>query len=427
MQGTNGLSQQERVDSGPKGGSMRKRVSMIVAGFALVLSACGSSSADTTPSPQAPITIGVSVSLSGDFSTDGKALEQGYDLWMQDVNKKGGLLGHQVTMKYVDDASSQQQVVTNYTSLITQDKVALVFGPSSSLLTIPASTVTDRFGYAFPEPAGGGPAVFTRGLKSIFFVQPAAVEDNLVSYTKWLLGLPSGQRPKTAAYATQDDPFTQPQVDKAKGLLEAGGITAASYKVYPAEATSWDSLALTVVNSKADVVILGTQEPDAVAFIKVFQQQHYNPKSLIETTGPDQGKDFADKVGAATEGVMVPAGWTAAATAYGNSQFVSEFIAKYGGKAGDISADADEAYSVGQVVERVATRSNSIENSKLITALHSGTYQTIQGPMSFDSTGKPQGGVGVYIEQWQSGQAVFVYPPTVAGSNKPEYPKPNWP
>ena len=119
---------------------MRKPVSMIAAGFALVLSACGSSTANTTASPQAPITIGVSVSQSGDFSTDGKALVQGYDLWMQDVNKKGGLLGHQVSMKYVDDASSQQQVVTNYTTLINQDHVALVFGPFSSLLTIPAST-----------------------------------------------------------------------------------------------------------------------------------------------------------------------------------------------------------------------------------------------------------------------------------------------
>jgi branched-chain amino acid transport system substrate-binding protein len=408
---------------------MRKPVSMIVAGFALVLSACGSSTANTTASPQAPITIGVSVSLSGDFSSDGKALEQGYDLWMQDVNKKGGLLGHQVSMKYVDDASSQQQVVTNYTTLINQDHVALVFGPFSSLLTIPASTVTDRYGYAFPEPAGGGPAVFNRGLKSIFFVQPAAVEDNLVSYTKWLLALPTGQRPKTAAYATQDDPFTQPQVDKAKALLEAGGITTPSggYKVYPAEATSWDAIALQMIHANADVVILGTQIADAVAFIKVFQQQHFNPKSLIETTGPDQGKDFSDKVGSADEGVMVPAGWTSGATAYGNSQFVSEFIAKYGGTAGGISADAAEAYSVGQVVEQAAKKANSIENSKLITALHSGTYQTIQGPMSFDSTGKPQGGVGVYIEQWQSGQAVFVYPPTVAGTNKPEYPKPNWP
>ena len=100
-------------------------------------------------------------------------------------------------MKYVDDASSTQQVVTNYQNLITVDKVALVFGPFSSLLTIPASTVVARYGYAFPEPAGGGPSVFNRGLTNLFFVQPAAVEDNLVSYTQFLLGLPAGQRPAT--------------------------------------------------------------------------------------------------------------------------------------------------------------------------------------------------------------------------------------
>ncbi len=45
--------------------------------------------------------------------------------------------------------------------------------------------------------------------------------------------------------------------------------------------------------------------------------------------------------------------------------------------------------------------------------------------MSFDSSGKPQGGVGVYIEQWQGGAAKFVYPTSVAAA-KPEYPKPNW-
>src|SRR2546430_13200637 len=209
---------------------------MIAAGFALVLSACGTSGGTSgSPPASTPITIGVSVSLSGDFSGDGKALQQGYDLWAQDVNAKGGLLGHRVTMKYVDDASSTQQVVTNYQTLITQDKVALVFGPFSSLLTIPASVVTDRYGYAFAEPAGGGPKVFEKGLHSIFFVQPAAVEDNLVSYTKGLLSLPSGQRPKTAAYATRDDPVPQPQGEKANHLLEAARVTTALYQGCPHE------------------------------------------------------------------------------------------------------------------------------------------------------------------------------------------------
>jgi len=402
----------------------RRLMTAAVAALGMTAMACGGTT-NTPTTPAAPITIGVSISQSGDFSGDGKALKQGYDLWAQDVNKAGGLNGHQVTMKYVDDASSTQQVVTNYQNLITTDKVALVFGPFSSLLTIPASTVVDRYGYAFPEPAGGGPHVFDRGLKSVFFVQPAAVEDNLVSYTKWLLALPSGQRPASAAYATQDDPFTQPQVDKAKSLLEAGGIKTAYYKVYPAETTDFTPLALAVASSKADAVILGTQLPDAVAFAKTFIQQHYNPKTLIETTGPDQGAQFSDKLGANTDGIMVPAGWTADAKAYGNDKFVAEFIAAYGGTAADISADAAEAYSVGQVVDQATKKANSIDNQKLIDALHSGTYNTIQGPMSFDATGKPQGGVGVYIEQWQSGKAIFVYPTTVAAA-KPEYPKNNW-
>jgi branched-chain amino acid transport system substrate-binding protein len=196
--------------------------------------------------------------------------------------------------------------------------------------------------------------------------------------------------------------------------------------VYPAETTDWTALALNVVNSHADAVILGTQEPDAVAFVKTFIQQHFNPKTIIETTGPDQGADFANKVGVAnTEGIMVPAGWTPDAKAYGNQTFVNAFVAKFGGKPGDISADSAEAYSVGQVVEQAAKKANSIKNSDLINALHSGTYNTIQGPMSFDSSGKPHSSAGVYIEQWQNGQAIFVYPPSVATA-QPEYPKPNW-
>jgi branched-chain amino acid transport system substrate-binding protein len=318
---------------------MRRALIATVAGAGLALTACGSGTATATPSPGAPITIGVSVSLTGDFSSDGPALEKGYDLWAEDVNKKGGLNGHQVTMKYVDDASSTTQVVTNYQNLISSDKVALVFGPYSSLLTKPAATVVDRLGYAFPEPAGGAPSVFALKLHSLFFVQPAAIEDNLVSYTNWLLSLPADQRPKTAAYATEDDPFTQPQIDKAKGLLEAAGIQTVSYKVYPAETTDFTPLALKVASSKADAVILGTQVPDAIAFVKTFIQQHYNPKTVIETAGPDQGSSYSDKLGANTEGIMVPAGWTSGAQAYGNPTFVAEYVSKYGGTAADISAD----------------------------------------------------------------------------------------
>jgi branched-chain amino acid transport system substrate-binding protein len=404
---------------------MRRALIASVAGLGLALVSCGPTTGTATPSPGAPITIGVSVSLTGDFSSDGKSLVQGYDLWAQDIKAKGGLLGHHVTMKYVDDASSTTQVVTNYQNLISSDKVDLVFGPYSSLLTIPASAVVDRLGYAFPEPAGGAPSVFNAGHKNLFFVQPAAIEDNLVSYTQWVLSLPADQRPTTAAYATEDDPFTQPQIDKARSLLEAAGVKTVYYHVYPAETTDFTPLALHVASSNADAVILGTQVPDAIAFVKTFITQHYNPKTLIETAGPDQGATFSDKLGANTEGIMVPAGWTASSTAYGNPIFVSEFIAKYGGTAADMSADAAEAYSVGQVVDQAATKAGSIDNQKLIDAMHTGTYQTVQGPIGFDAIGKPTGGVGVFVEQWLNGSAVFVYPSSVA-AGQPEYPKRSW-
>jgi branched-chain amino acid transport system substrate-binding protein len=401
----------------------RKLLGSVVAMAATVLVACGGGAG--AQGGQKPIVIGVSVSLSGDFSGDGKALEQGYQLWADDVNAAGGLLGRKVEFKFVDDDSSTQQVVTNYQDLITADHVDLTFGPFSSLLTIPASTVAARYGYAFPEPAGGGPQVFSRGLRNLFFVQPAPVEDNLVSYVHWLLSLPAGERPATAAYATQDDPFTKPQLDKARQLLEAAGIRTVYSTVYPAETSDYTPLALAVAQSHADVVLLGTQLPDAVAFVQTFIQQHYNPRSIVETTGPDQGAQFSDKVGLAnTEGIMVPSGWWSSARTYQNAHFVKEFIAKYGGNPGSISADAAEAYSVGQVVAEAVSRIHSIDNAKLIQALHAGTFDTVQGKMSFDSAGRPQG-QGTFLVQWQHGQTVPVYPTAIAIA-RPEYPKPAW-
>ena len=133
-----------------------------------VLAACSSSASSSTststsssasPSSSTPITIGASLSLTGDFSTDGINYEHGYELWASDVNAHGGLLGHQVVLKILNDASSPTQVDTNYQTLFATDHVTLAFGPFSSLLTTPASSVAARYGYAFVEGAGGAPAV----------------------------------------------------------------------------------------------------------------------------------------------------------------------------------------------------------------------------------------------------------------------------
>ena len=392
----------------------------------LALMLVGCSTGGGSSSASGPITIGVSLSLSGDFSADGKAFQQGYNLWADDVNKSGGLLGRQVKLTFVNDASSPQQVTTNYQTPITQNKVDLLFGPFSTLLTKPASVIANRYGYAMVEGAGGGPSVFTQGLNNVFDVS-LPVANNLNSFAQYIAGLPAAQRPTTVAYATEDDPFTQPQVDNARKILEAAGLTTAYYKVYPAETTDFTPIAAGIINSKAQVVVTGTLLPDVSAFIQAFHQQHYNPQAIIATAGPDQGTQFLQSVGGAgvAEGIMVPNPWWPDLNAPGNAQMVSEYIAKYGGAKSDISSDVAEAYSVGQVVAQAVTQNKSLDQSKLIATLHSGTFTSVQGPVQFDNTGQNTK-LQAYLFQWQNGQFIPVYPASVA-SAPVQFPKSNWP
>src|SRR5260221_1178678 len=295
----------------------------------LVLSACGSTPTTTSNQPKTPIKIGISLSLSGDFSADGKAFQQGYQLWADTVNKNGGILGRQVQLDIISDASSTTQVVTNYQKLITVDHCDLVFGPFSTLLTKSASVVANRYGYAMLEGAGGGPSVFSRGLHNLFDVS-APVANLLVSFTQYILSLPAAQRPQTAAFATEDDPFTQPQVDTARALLEQGGVKTVSYQVYPAETTDYTPIAQKMIASNAQVIVTGTLLPDISAFIQAFRQQHYNPRAIIATAGPDQGAQFLNAVGGTKAAAcrFVPnAGWYPGINTFQNTQMVHDYLA----------------------------------------------------------------------------------------------------
>src|SRR5260370_17641742 len=110
--------------------------------ISIMLLACVACSGQASGSQSnAPIKIGISVSLSGDFSADGKTILQGYQLWADTINKKGGLLGRQVQLDILSDASSTQQVVTTYQKLITRDHVDLVFSPSPTLPPTPSPPI----------------------------------------------------------------------------------------------------------------------------------------------------------------------------------------------------------------------------------------------------------------------------------------------
>jgi branched-chain amino acid transport system substrate-binding protein len=415
-----------------------RNVAVVALALAAVvaLAACGSSSSSSSKAAsgggssgnsKSPVTIGVSLSLSGDFASDGQAFERGYQLWAADQNAKGGLMGHPVKLQILSDASSPAQVVSNYQKLIGSDKDQLVFGPFSTLLTLPSSRVAARYGYAFVEGAGGGPAVFGSGLHNVFDVS-VPVKDDLVTFAQWVASLPAGQRPKTAAYATTNDPFTQPQIPVAQNILQQAGVKTVSSKVFPAEVTDFTPIATQMASSKADVAVIGSVDvPTVSAFVHAFIQQHYDPKAFIATAGPDQGAAFVKAVGAGNQdGIFVPNGWYGGFKKADSQHMVKEYIAKYGGSPSDVNADVAEAYSVGQVTAQAVEATHGFDNKKIVNYLHSGvTLDSVQGPVKFDSTGQNTAQHTLTF-QWQKTALVQSLPTSTPGSVPPIYPKPAW-
>ena len=405
-----------------------------------VVAACSSSSSSSpgpttsssSPTTKAPILIGASLSLTGDFSADGQAFQRGYQLWASDVNASGGLLGRQVKLKILNDNSSPTQVQTNYQTLFTSDKVDLAFGPFSSLLTTPSASVAARYGYAMVEGAGGAPSVFAspanQSAHNIFDVS-LPIEDELIPFVNWVTSLPASQRPKTAAYPMADDPFADPPVQLAQKKLEALGVKTVYSKVFPAEVAAYKPQADQVASSGAQVVVLGsTDVPTVAAFMQAFQQQHFTPKVFICAAGPDQGASFTSVVGKANAaGMMVPNGWYPGYANTASQKMVQEYVAKYGGSASDVNADVAEGYAVGQVMAAAVTATKGTENAKIISYLHGGaTLSTVQGSVKFDSQGE-NGSAVAFVFQWQK-DATFkqVLPVGSAGAVPILATKPNW-
>jgi branched-chain amino acid transport system substrate-binding protein len=397
-------------------------------------SATGSASTSASGS-SAPITIGASLSLTGDFDADGQAYDQGYKLWAKDVNAAGGILGRQVKLTILDDKSDPNQVVTNYETLINTDHVDLTFGPFSSLLTAPASTVAARNGYAFVEGAGGAPSVFDTQSNEAdhnTFDVSLPVADELMPFVNYIASLGSAADKKlTAAYPSANDPFATPPVSLAQSKLQALGVQTVYSEVFPEETSSYKPAADQVAAKKPDIVVLGsTDVPTVTSFMDEFEQDHYTPKMFIAAAGPDQGAAFIKAAGAAgnATGMMVPDGWYPGYANTTSQKMVSEYVAQYGGTAAGVNADIAEAYSVGQVMDQAVTAVGSVDNAKIISYLHSGvTLQTVQGTVKFDSLGE-NANAAAFVFQWQDNGTQFnqVLPTTASGSVKIIATKPAW-
>jgi len=432
----------------------RRLAAALVTSVVVAAAVVASGSAAHARTSAGPIKIGISLSLSGDFSDSGKAAQRGYKLWRNVVNAHGGVLGRKVELIVKDDTSSPTQASTNYQNFITKDKVDLVFGPFSTLLSAPSAAVANRYGYAFIEPAGGGPAVFQEKLHNVFFTQPAPVLQSADVFVKYLLSLPKSQQPKTAAYPSLDDPFASPIADRVRTLLEKAGVKTVYKTVYPSETTDMTPIMQKIASKHPDAVIGGTQSNDAFAQVKAMIQLKFSPKFVFLTNGPNDPAEFPSKVGANNvngifstgdwfpqerspgnaafpskvgannvNGIFSTGDWFPQERSPGNAAFVKAYIKAYGGTVDTIDPTAAEAYAVGQVVQDVAKKIHSIDNKTIIATLHAGSWPTVEGVLHWNSIGEPQG--SDLLVEWVNGKLNPVFPKAVALAT-PITPKPGW-
>ena len=406
------------------------------------VAACGLSSATPTNSLLAgptgqPITVGISLPLAGPqqaggFQADGQACQIGYELWASDVNSHGGLLGRPVRLKFLNDKGDPNVTAANYRTLIKTDHVDLVLAPFSSLLTATgAAPVTSKLGYALVAGSAGAPAVYAMRLRSLFSTNVPASKQ-MVPLANYVASLPAGQRPATAAYPMVDDPFADPPVQTARGILSRAGIRTV-YSPAPYKATSSPAQlaqdARAVAQSGAQLVVLGSVDvPTVQAFVKEFIAQKYNPKMFIAAAGPDQGQAFLNAIGTGNaDGIMVPNGWFGAFPNALSHVMVQDYIAKYGGTASDINADVAESYSAGEVLAAAVAGTRSLNQQSIITWLHKNSVQTVLGAVRFGPTGENLDALqSALIFQWQPGSHFVQVLPKGLGAQAMIRVKPGW-
>ncbi len=419
--------------------------SLAVAG--LVLSACGGSSDSSEATSEAaapassaaasgdagggdcaaPLRIGISLPLTGDFSQPGGEAKKGYDAWAENINAAGGLIGRQVELVILDDASSQEQVVTDYNNLISNEKVDLLLGTFSSLLNFPASTVAENNQMVLVAPAGGSPKIFEANPTYYFFAQQATAPNQANPFVEMIAGLPDDQKPKTAAFVTQDDPFAAPVIESMQSQLEAMGVETVYSEVYPPETTNLQPFASKIADAKPDLIAQGAVFEDGVSLVKSLVQVGYSPNIMFQTSAPSNGAQFTDGIGTGNEeGIFYAVSWSEKAPTPGNAEFLATYNAQNG--EGVPAEDAADAYAAAEVlaaaVEGTSEQCGTVDNVAMKDWLHANPVTTILGDLSWDANGRPQG--DFLLGQWQSGETQIVAPAAAATTDALVMPKPAW-
>jgi branched-chain amino acid transport system substrate-binding protein len=352
-----------------------------------------------------PIKVGFSLGLTGANAPNGGQLLLALQIWRDDLNAKGGLLGRPVELIYYDDQTNPSNETTIYSKLINVDKVDLLLGPygtnqiSAALPTLAQRNLTTIGMLGTAANAG-------LHYKNYFSMIPLGPDPKReFSRGFFAVAMEQNPKPKTVAIVGNDAEFGKNATDGARENAKAAGLKIVYDERYPPTTADLTPIARAIKAANPDIVFVGAYPPNTVSFVHAAHEVGLEPKiiggdmiGLLATPlKMKMGPDMNGYLNNAEVFVPIPTF---------NFPGVKEVLAKYREQAKGKGIDpfgynfAPYGYAAGQVLAEAVEATKSLDHSKLADYMRSHEFDTVVGKVKFGKDGEwatPR----MIVTQWQ--------------------------
>jgi branched-chain amino acid transport system substrate-binding protein len=360
----------------------------------MVLASAASAQTPAKAPSGEPITIGFSMALTGSLAVNGKSGLLAMQIWAEDQNAKGGLLGRPVKLDFYDDQTNPASVPGIYTKLLDVDKVDLVVSGYGTNIAAPAMPVIIAHNMTFM-------GLFALDINEEFKYpkyfsmlpvgpdpRPAISEGffEIVKQYKDKLGL------KTMALAVGDGEATRNGADGARTNAKAAGINIVYDRTYPLTTADFSPIIRAIQATNPDIVYLSSYPNDSVGFIRSVHELGLNTKIFGGSpTGP-QSTSIKMSLGSMLNGIITFDWWLPAP----KLEFpgVVELMKKYQERAPKEGVDplgyylGPWAYADLQVLGEAVEATKSLDQDKLADYIRTHTFKTVVGDVTFGNKGE---------------------------------------
>jgi branched-chain amino acid transport system substrate-binding protein len=339
-----------------------------------------------------PITIGFAEALTGGLAVVGKSGVLAAQIWANEINAKGGLLGRQVRLVFYDNQSSASNVPGIYTKLLDVDHVDLIVSGYSTNMTAPAMPIAMGHNKLFVSLFCL--AVNTEFHYPRYFSMLPTGPDPKHAFSRGFFDLAVAQspQPQTVAIVAADAEFARNASDGARDNAKAVGLRIVYDGRYPPTTTDYTPVVRAVRATNPDVIYVASYPPDTVGILRAASEIGLKTQMFGGGMVGLSTAALKTQLGPLLNGIVISENWVPAPT----MQFpgVPEFLQRYQARAQSEGVDPlgyflpPWAYARMQLLAQAIEGTNSIDDGKLADYFAGHTFKTIIGDVTFGKDGE---------------------------------------